>query len=71
MITTLLWDVDGTLLDFIAAEKAAIRKLFREYHLGECTDKMLARYSKINRSYWVKLGKRRDDQNGDSGWPFS
>ena len=29
MITTLLWDVDGTLLDFIAAEKAAIRKLFR------------------------------------------
>ena len=26
MITTLLWDVDGTLLDFIAAEKAAIRK---------------------------------------------
>ena len=24
MITTLLWDVDGTLLDFIAAEKAAI-----------------------------------------------
>lgn len=23
MITTLLWDVDGTLLDFIAAEKAA------------------------------------------------
>ncbi len=39
MITTLLWDVDGTLLDFIAAEKAAIRKLFREYHLGECTDK--------------------------------
>ena len=55
MITTLLWDVDGTLLDFIAAEKAAIRKLFREYHLGECTDKMLARYSKINRTYWVKL----------------
>ena len=54
-ITTVLWDVDGTLLDFIAAEKAAIRKLFREYHLGECTDEMLARYSKINRTYWVKL----------------
>ena len=54
-ITTVLWDVDGTLLDFIAAEKAAIRKLFREYDLGECTDEMLARYSKINRSYWVKL----------------
>ena len=35
--------------------KAAIRKLFREYDLGECTDEMLARYSKINRTYWVKL----------------
>ena len=23
--------------------------------LGECTDEMLARYSKINRTYWVKL----------------
>ena len=54
-ITTVLWDVDGTLLDFIAAEKAAIRKLFKEYDLGECTDEMLARYSKINRTYWVKL----------------
>ena len=54
-ITTVLWDVDGTLLDFIAAEKAAIRKLFKEYDLGECTDEMLACYSKINRTYWVKL----------------
>ena len=41
-ITTVLWDVDGTLLDFIAAEKAAIRKLFKEYDLGECTDEMLS-----------------------------
>ena len=26
MITTILWDVDATLLDFLAAEKAAIKK---------------------------------------------
>lgn len=55
MITTVLWDVDGTLLDFAAAEKAAIRKLFEEYHLGECTDEMLLRYSGINKTYWERL----------------
>ena len=38
MITTILWDVDATLLDFLAAEKAAIKKLFQEFALGECTD---------------------------------
>lgn len=55
MITTILWDVDGTLLDFAAAEKAAIRNLFEEYHLGECTDEMLLRYSRINKTYWEQL----------------
>lgn len=46
MITTILWDVDGTLLDFLAAEKAAIRTLFAEFGFGECTDEAIARYSK-------------------------
>lgn len=55
MITTILWDVDATLLDFLAAEKAAIKKLFQEFDLGECTDEMIRRYSKINRSYWEQL----------------
>lgn len=55
MITTILWDVDGTLLDFQAAERAAIQSLFREYGLGECSDAMLRRYSGINRSYWERL----------------
>ena len=55
MIQTILWDVDGTLLDFLAAEEAAIRKLFVEFDMGECSDEMLARYSKINRSYWERL----------------
>ena len=55
MITTILWDVDGTLLNFLAAEKSAIRKLFEEYGLGECTDEMIERYSVINRKYWEKL----------------
>ncbi len=54
-ITTILWDVDGTLLDFLAAEKAAIRSLFQEYQLGECSDERIRRYSVINRSYWERL----------------
>lgn len=51
----LLWDVDGTLLDFIAAEKAAVQTLFREFGLGECTDEMVERYSSINKEYWERL----------------
>ena len=51
----LLWDVDGTLLDFIAAEKAAVQTIFREFGLGECTDEMVERYSRINKEYWERL----------------
>lgn len=54
-IKTILWDVDGTLLDFDAAEHAAIRKLFQEFHLGECTDAMLTRYHEINSCFWKRL----------------
>ena len=57
MIEIVLWDVDGTLLDFNAAEKAAIRTLFTEFGLGECTDAMLARYSEINTAFWKRLEK--------------
>ena len=55
MVKAILWDVDGTLLDFLAAEKAAVQRLFREFGLGECTDEMVARYSAINESYWKRL----------------
>ncbi len=55
MVKAILWDVDGTLLDFLAAEKAAVQRLFREFGLGECTDEMVARYSAINDSYWKRL----------------
>ena len=55
MIKTILWDVDGTLLDFDAAEKAAIKTLFQDFSLGECTDAMIARYHEINIGFWQKL----------------
>lgn len=58
MITTILWDVDGTLLNFEAAEKAAIRALFQEFGFGVCTDEMLKRYSQINKTYWERLERK-------------
>lgn len=51
----LLWDVDGTLLDFLAAENAAIKSLFSHFGLGECTDAMVGRYSAINKRCWEAL----------------
>ena len=51
---TILWDLDGTLLDF---------KLSERYALGEClkshgvvmTEEMLSLYSGINKRYWERL----------------
>lgn len=54
-IKVILWDIDGTLLNFAEAEKAAIRTCFGMFELGECTDEMLADYSEINRNYWKRL----------------
>ena len=58
MIKVILWDIDGTLLDFIKAEYAAIKKCFEVFQLGECTDEMISRYSKINRGYWERLERK-------------
>ena len=55
MIRVILWDIDDTLLDFHAAEREAIKKLFVQFGLGECTDEMLKKYSAINRMYWKRL----------------
>ena len=57
MIRAILWDVDGTLLDFSAAESTAVKCLFREFSLGECTDDMVHRYAAINDAFWKKLEK--------------
>ena len=55
MIKTILWDVDRTLLDFDAAERAAIQSLFVEFGLGEGSEEQVARYSVLNMKYWEKL----------------
>lgn len=58
MIKVILWDVDGTLLDFKKAEYAAIKKCFEIYGLGECSDEMISNYSQINKKYWEKLERK-------------
>ena len=55
MIKVILWDVDGTLLDFIAAEKNALREALRHFNLGELSDDDIKTYSAINKSYWKRL----------------
>lgn len=55
MIKVVLWDIDGTLLDFERAEEAGIRGCFKKFNLGECTDEMLEVYKKINRGYWEMM----------------
>ena len=57
MIKVILWDIDGTLLDFKAAERQAMKNCFARFELGECSDEMIARYAKINDEYWELLEK--------------
>ncbi len=55
MYTTILWDVDGTIMNFIAAEKEAIKACFLALGMGSCDDAAVERYSKINVKYWEAL----------------
>ena len=56
--SVILWDIDGTILNFLEAEKAAIQRGFQEFNIGECTDEMLADYSQINKKYWEMLERK-------------
>lgn len=52
--STILWDVDGTLLDFIYSQRIALTKCFQS--IGrEVTEEMLQRYKEINDGYWKRL----------------
>lgn len=55
MFKVILWDVDGTLLNFDKAEKYALRQCFAKFDLKECTDAMISRYAEINKRYWKRL----------------
>jgi len=56
MIDIILWDIDGTLLDFEAAEDVSIRKCLA-LQGQSATDTQLNRYKEINDQYWKALEK--------------
>ncbi len=55
MIKVLLWDLDGTIMNFLKAENYAIKKCFAAFGINNCDDAMVERYSKINTKYWQML----------------
>lgn len=55
MIKIILWDIDGTLLNFTKVENYAIKKCFGIFDMGICTDEMVERYAAINKKYWERL----------------
>lgn len=55
MIKVILWDVDGTLLDFSKSERYGLEACLREIGFQEYNDEMLQRYAQINRRYWEAL----------------
>lgn len=52
--TTILWDVDGTLLDFLYSQRHALTACFQSAGLT-INEEILQRYSEINDSMWKKL----------------
>ena len=46
MIKAILFDVDGTLLDFLAAEYNSIKKSFEKFNLGNLPTKRFRRIQK-------------------------
>ncbi len=54
--TTLLFDLDGTLLDFLRDEHDAILKVMEKYGI-ECSEENVKIYSDINLSLWKEFEK--------------
>lgn len=52
--STVLWDVDGTLLDFVYSQRIALARCFQSVG-REATEEMLQRYKEINDGYWKRL----------------
>ena len=55
MIKVLLWDIDGTVLNFEKAEFHSMQDAFNKYGLGTFTNEYKEKYTKINTSYWKRL----------------
>lgn len=53
-ITTILWDVDGTLIDFEESENLAFHTCFEKHNI-DITDNDFEIYKEINRNYWHRF----------------
>ncbi len=53
---TVLFDADGTLLDFLKSERAAFEETMALQHIAVCEEEYLA-YSEINDMLWKRLEK--------------
>lgn len=54
MFKTVLWDIDGTLLNFEKAEDKSLKELFEKYGI-DFDEQTLEDYKLINRQYWAKI----------------
>lgn len=59
---TLLFDADGTVLDFKRSEKEALTDCLKKFGLPY-SDDVVEVYSRINDDYWKKLERREIDKN--------
>lgn len=62
MIRAVLWDIDGTLLNFKKAQYEAIYKCFN-YFNEYLDDEMVNDYDHINHGYWLMLEKAEIEKN--------
>ncbi len=60
--TTILFDADGTLFDFLRAEDEALRETLRIYNI-EPDDEKVSVYSAINDSLWKALERGEIEKN--------
>ena len=63
MIDLILWDIDGTLMDFKASEKKAIKAAFADFGI-DITDDEISLYSEINDKCW-KMYERGEIERKD------
>lgn len=61
-IDTILWDVDGTLLNFSMAEDISVRECLSRYHI-EVSDAQMKIYKKINQEFWEMLERGEITRN--------
>lgn len=62
MIKAVLWDLDNTVLNFTAAERASLRRALKVLGYGECSDGMLEEYARVNIRHWEALERGEKTQ---------